>query len=292
MKFKRLTENLDLKIISLLLGVVVWFNAVTDDISVYSLSFKVEYSIQDLGDTLVIISDLPQSVNTSIKTSGKTFLRLRFSDRYIHKNIQNLRYGINEIKFSYEDIPVSLKDIEIFSINPQSFFINVDRKISKPLQVKPSTITIQDELLTLKKATISPETATVRGPASIVGNMQYLTLEPVKVKKSTDTLIEVKLEQIANSYIEIPAITRPFLVKMTFDSLKVDSIYLRTAVSREKIKVTYLKPYDLTPITSKMFKVTALPIDSTGEIKFYKISVSASPPIRVKSVEPEIITVQ
>lgn len=290
-RLKSVTENFGIKIISLLLGFIVWFNATTDDISIYSLTFKVKYTLPDLGDSLVIMSELPQNVKTSIKTSGKTYLRLRFSDRYIHKNIQNLRFGINEIKFSYEDIPVSLKDVEIFTINPQNVFINVDRKMRMKVPVKPGIVVVQDEALVVKNISVHPESVSITGPASVVGNIQYLSLEPAKVKKSTDTIVEAKLENSVNSLFELQPPQTSFTLKLVYDSLQLDSTYLRTGIPNQRVKVTYYKPYNLTA-SSRMFRLKTSPIDSSGEVKFFKVSVDASPPIRVKAIDPEIITTE
>ncbi|MDI6851021.1 MAG: hypothetical protein QMD82_03680 [bacterium] len=283
-------ENLGLKIISLILGIIVWFNATTDEISVYTIPFKISYTFQGLGDSLVIINRLPEYINASIKTSGKTYLRIKFSEKVVYKNLSNLRYGINEVKFDYEDLPLSLKDIEIFSINPRTILVQVDRIQKRTVPVKVVSVLLQNNNLFVKSISVSPETTTIIGPASIVSKIQFLPLEPIEVKKSSDTLFISKVEKLNNDFLKIEN-TEGFKVRLSLDTLYRDSTFLRIRKFEQRIKITFLRPADY-QVSNKSFNIKATLIDSLESLSVYKIEVEAPQPLKILSIEPEMVTIK
>jgi hypothetical protein len=289
-KLNFLKENLDLKIISLILGILVWFNATTDEISVYTIPFKVSYTFQGLGDSLVIISELPEYLTASIKTSGKTFLRIKFSEKVVHKNLSNLRYGVNEVKFDYDDLPISLKDIEIFNVTPRTVPVQVDRIQRRKVPVKAVSILLQNNALFVKSINVIPESTTIIGPASIVSKIQFVPLEPIKIKKSSDTLSVARIENLRSNFLKIEN-NVDFTVKLTLDTLYPDSIWLRSKKFEQRIKIAFLRPADY-KISSKTFIIRTIPVDSTETLSFYKLEVDAPPPIKIVSVEPEMIPIR
>uniref|UniRef100_A0A7V4E4X9 YbbR-like domain-containing protein n=1 Tax=candidate division WOR-3 bacterium TaxID=2052148 RepID=A0A7V4E4X9_UNCW3 len=283
-------ENLGLKIISLILGIIVWFNATTDEISVYTIPFKLSYTFQGLGDSLVIINKLPDYINASIKTSGKTYLRIKFSEKVVYKNLSNLRYGINEIKFDYEDLPISLKDIEIFNINPRTILVQVDRVQKRKVPVKVVSVLLKNSTLFVRSINVNPETTTIIGPASIVNKIQFLPLEPIEVMKSVDTLFVAKVEKLNNDFIRIEN-GEGFKVRLSIDTLYKDSIFLRSKKFEQRIKIAYLRPSDY-QVSHRSFNIKTTLIDSLESLLVYKLEVEATPPLKILSVEPEMVTVK
>lgn len=288
--FRGLKENFGLKVVSLLIGIIVWFNATTDEVSVFNVTFNVQYSYDQLGDSLIITSHLPENIRVLIKTTGKNYLKLKYSKNSIHKNLQNIKYGINEIKFDYGDIPVSLKDVEIFNIYPQSFFISVDRIGKKAVPVKISTIITQSENLYIKQTKIYPESAFVSGPLSMINNIKFLLLEPIKVKKISDTIFTVSIENFNEKLITLED-TKTYSVFLVLDTLISDSISIKLKDIPQRVTISYWRPTDFKPET-KHFKISKEIVDSTAQFVFYKINVETTSPLKVKSVEPEMISIQ
>jgi hypothetical protein len=146
---KILTENLHLKIIALILGIFIWINAATDEISLYRLNFEVKYITQDLGDTLVILSELPQKISVTVKTTGKSYLKSRFSRKVIYKRVENFSHGTNLIAFTQEDIPLSLRENEIIKSR-----IYLESKLKIPLETfaYPYGLYSKEVIYMIKKA--------------------------------------------------------------------------------------------------------------------------------------------
>lgn len=291
MKFlKILTENIHLKIIALILGIFIWINAATDEISLYRLNFEVKYIIPNPGDSLVILTDLPQKISVTVKTTGKSYLKSRFSKKVIYKNVEKLSHGGNSITFSQEDIPLSLRENEIISIVPEKITIDVDKIESRKIPIFPGDIQTASEFIEVTGWQVYPDSVIVKGPATLIKKLQRIYTQPVKVKDITDTLLETSLMELPEKFFKVDSAYRKITLKLTLDSLSNFTLELKTKYKDKTVKITGLKKRDL-ELSPKDFKVLYEPLDSAAELKFIKIKVVSNKKVKISSVEPEIIAI-
>ncbi len=287
---KILTENLHLKIIALILGIFIWINAATDEISLYRLNFEVKYITQDLGDTLVILTELPQKISVTVKTTGKSYLKSRFSRKVIYKRVENFSHGTNLIAFTQEDIPLSLRENEIINIKPEKIVIEVDKIENRKIPVIPGDIQTTSELIEVTGWQVYPDSVNVKGPATLIKKLQKLYTEPVKVKSLNDTVIVASLTELPEKFFKVDTAHKKVTLKLTLDSLSYFTFDLKTKYKDKTVKITVLKKKDL-ELSPRDFKVLYEPLDSSPELKFIKVKVVSDKKVRVKSVEPEIIAI-
>ncbi len=287
---KQISENLHLKIISLILGLFVWVNAITDDISLYKLNYEIIYVFQDLGDTLMVVNELPQKIEVTLKTTGKNYIKLRFSKRLIIKNAGKIKYGTNIIPISQEDIPVSLRETEIFSVKPEQVVIEVDRIENKKIPILPGHIELSNELIEIRESSVHPESILISGPSSLIRKLQYILTEPISIRSLSDTLHSVSINVLPKRFFKIDSTFKKVTVKVRLDTLTQATYELKTRFRGKTLKVIVVKPLAL-HLEPQDFKVKFIPIDSTPEMKFYKVEITPPARVKVKSIEPEIISV-
>lgn len=288
--FKQITENLHLKLISVILGLFVWFNAVTDDVSLYKLNYEIIYVFHDLGDSLMIVNELPQKIEVTLKTTGKNYLKLRFSKRLVIKNAGKVKYGTNTIPISQEDIPVSLRETEIFSVRPEQVIVEVDRIENKKVPIFPGPIELSNELIELRESSVYPESISIAGPSNLIRKLQYILTEPISVRSLSDTLHSASINVLPKRFFRIDSTYKKVTVKLRLDTLVYATIDLRTRFRGKTLKVTVIKPLTL-QLEPQDFKVKFVPLDSLPEMKFYKVEITPPTRVKVASIEPEIISV-
>jgi len=287
---KTITENLHLKIISLVLGILVWANAVTDDVSVYRLNFTVKYITQGLGDSLQIVSQLPEKANVSIKATGKTYIKLNFSRREVIKTLKGLKVGTNDVRFTEEDLPIPLKEVEVLAIEPELIRLEVDSVVRRKVPIRPEDLVITDEFVEVVDVKVTPDSILVIGPSLLVKKLQYVQTEKVVVRNLEDTLHTVGLKELPSEFFKIENQKQKCQVKLTLRPLALDTISIPTKF-KQKIQVIVLKSQGL-KISQKDLKIKMIPMDTTGPVKFYKPEIITPLPIKIKAVIPEIVTSQ
>lgn len=287
---RHISENLHLKIISLILGLFVWINAITDDISLYKLNYEIVYVFQDIGDSLMVVNELPQKIEVTVKTTGKNYLKLRFSKRLIIKNAGKVKYGTNIIPISQEDIPISLRETEIFSVKPEQVIIEVDRIENKKVPIFLGSVELSNELIEIRESSVHPESVFIAGPSSLVKRLQYIVTEPISVKSLSDTIHSVSINVLPKRFFKIDSTYKKVIVKLRLDTLTHATIELKTRFKGKNLKVAVIKPLTL-QLQPQDFKIRYLPIDSLPEMKFYKVEITPPARVKVTSIEPEIISV-
>ncbi len=234
-----LFDNLSLKIVALLLGLLLWFHVATEKTYVYEVLLPVT-SI-NLEADLSLVRYPVDSLQVVVSASGKQLMRSKWREKGLRINATQFAPGRHQLTLSPANTSlvggnnlISLDEI----ITPVGLELYVDRRSEVTLPVEADLVAVADDGFAV--ASISrPEPAQVKvsGPRSLLGGFSIIFTEHKKM-----TGLRNSLE------ITLP-LTAPVGHGITLDpdsvTLKVRVVPVRTRVFNNVPVVLYNAPGDL-----------------------------------------------
>ncbi len=209
---KWLRSDLLFKILAIVIALVIWFNAKTDQFSYYTV--KASFNIQDFPENLILVNHLPSKVDVKIYGKIKDIIYARSLIKpIIFINGKTLKKGENIINIDRSNVNMSRYDkVEVIQIIPEYLNINIDNKISKNVAVIPFVKGNPKEgYIQSGEIDVKPDEIMIEGPKQLVEKINYL---------NTDIIDITGRGKSYNSYVKIiiPELTN---IQPQFDSVKV-----------------------------------------------------------------------
>lgn len=184
-----LLDNLGLKLVALLLGLLVYLNVYTDRQNTMLLTFPIE--IQDLGDSLSLSGPVPAVVQAEVRGTGKQLLKLRLTEPPLKVSLLGVGPGRFERMLSVEDLPLPPGEgaqVERLA-GPRLLEIQVERRIRRRIPVKARVEGTPAAGFAWTGAVVAtPETLLVVGPRSAVAALDSVRLRPVSIAGRHDAV--------------------------------------------------------------------------------------------------------
>jgi YbbR domain-containing protein len=184
-----LFEDLGLKLVALLLGVLVYLNAYTDRPAAMIVTFRVQ--VTDLPDSLTLTGSAPATVQAELRGTGKQLIRLRVTEPAVKLSLSGVGVGHYERTLTAADLPLP-QGVEVAvdrMLSPRTLELQLDRRATRTIPVRAR---IEDEppadAMVSGDLVASPATVAVTGPAQVLDGLDSLPLLPVSVAGHHDTL--------------------------------------------------------------------------------------------------------
>jgi YbbR domain-containing protein len=184
-----LFEDIGLKLVALLLGVLVYLNAYTDRPAAMIVTFRVQ--VTDLPDSLTLTGSAPATVQAELRGTGKQLIRLRVTEPAVKLSLSGVSVGHYERTLTAADLPLP-QGVEVAvdrMLSPRTLELQVDRRATRTIPVRarveddpPADAMVSGDLVA------SPATVAVTGPEQVLDGLDSLPLLPVSVAGHHDTL--------------------------------------------------------------------------------------------------------
>jgi len=183
---KSITENLGLKIVSLLLAVILWLYVTAQQIDMQV--FRVPIELKNIPEGLALSREAPSEADVTIKGARIDLIKLRLTRKLkLSVDCSDVKAGRVNIRLS----PAALNlpqdfDIRNVSIdNPHILSLEFEKLVSKQVPVKiaykgevPENIVIEG------KPIIVPDRVTVTGPERVINKINLVNTEEIELKGS------------------------------------------------------------------------------------------------------------
>ena len=167
---KNLTKNIPLKIMSIIVGILVWLIVVNVDDPIITKGFVIsdvqiinEAYVDQLGE-MVMQDDRENSVRVYITGDRKTVNRLTSSDIKAVADLQQAQSTDT--------------DPENISVSPQNLSVHLEKKVTKEFAIN---VTSDDSKpaqgLEIASLTANPEKVRITGPESLVGKIDSVSVD-------------------------------------------------------------------------------------------------------------------
>lgn len=222
---KNVWDNLGLKVLSLLLGVTLWYAVARDQGAEFAFSIPLE--LRDVPEGLEVVEESVQQIDVRLRGPSEILRGLSPQDLSVGIDLSDAEPGERVAYLTPDDVAVPF-GARVIRVTPANVQIALDRTIERNVNVIPRVSGAPAEGFELAGITLSPQAVTVVGPASQVQGLTQVTTEPVSaeglrqpyvrsVRLELDPL--VRLEQ--DSSVELTLDVREVRVRKELDGVTV-----------------------------------------------------------------------
>jgi YbbR domain-containing protein len=194
----KLTDNLGVKLIALVVALFIWFNASGQKQVIWLKMIPV--SVENLPDTLVVTGNIPDEVEVSITGTKRQLMMMGLKRMELTLDLNDAVPGRQRVQLAPRQIqlPTGFDPRNVRILEPIAINLRLERLVSKRVKVTLSTTgAIRADLVLLDGAlAITPSWVSIRGPASAVDRINSVTTEALdleKIKESFDREIRIEL---------------------------------------------------------------------------------------------------
>ena len=176
---ERLTENLGLKVLSLVLGITLWYAVARDQGAEFAFSIPLE--LRNVPEGLEVVEESVQQVDVRLRGPSEILRRLTPRDFRVGVDLSEAEPGERVAYLTPDDVAVPF-GARVLRVTPASVQIALDRTVEKTVNVIPRVSGAPAEGFELVGIELSPQAITVIGPATQVRSLEQVTTEPVSAE--------------------------------------------------------------------------------------------------------------
>jgi len=186
------SRNLLLKVTSLILGLFLWFHAVTDQTHQIDYPVPIELFVSDT--TLIIVNELPSMVNVTFAGTGKELIKLWWKHPFIVKEVEGKQTGIHDLNLDVSSliIPEDLNLIPLSIKSPTTLNVALDRLMDKEVRVASRLKVVpKEQYVMVGGVTVDPPTVFLHGAKGELIDVDSIRTVEGAVQGISDTFSEI-----------------------------------------------------------------------------------------------------
>ena len=297
---KFFTENIGLKIISLILAVSLWLFVVGEETSEIGLSIPVE--IINVPPDLAVTNDVIDDIN--LRVSGPRRMIRRLASETLSKiiDLQDAQAGIINFDISPEDLPLP-HGVKVTRLSPTSVTLQLEKIEQKKLNILPILQGSPPAGYEVVSVRFIPDKVTVSGPTSVLTSLDTLWTKPITVEKKSESFkqevtLDLSLHQVTalnKEPIQVEVTIDQRIVSRSYDSISIKVINTSYAVelNPKQVSVMVMGPVKLLSSLDKDKDIEAY-VDLQGLAPGQhtkKISLRTSPGLSGLETVPSVVQV-
>jgi YbbR domain-containing protein len=236
-------EDLGLKLVSLLLGVSLWYAVAREQEAEFSLSIPLE--LRGLPEGLEAIEESARQVEVRLRGPTEVLRRLTPQDVHVGVDLEDSGPGERIAYLTPREV-VAPFGAKVMRVVPAEVRLVLDRTVARTIEVIPRVVGSPAEGYELYRIDVSPRAIGVVGPSSRVEGLAQVTTEPVSV----DGLREPYSRRVRVELDPMVRVERDLTIALTLD---VREERLRRELSGVVLKpLPEEKPARLTPATVRV----------------------------------------
>ena len=296
--------NIGKKTLAVVIAIALWIVA--------NLEFDIERNIKvplnfvNLKKELVIVNKPPENIDLRIRGPRSKLSSFANSNISINYDLKDFKRGQNKINVKTEDVNFP-RGVQLITISPIEFDLQVDKVISKKVNIKPQIDNPDKGYEVLNSPELEPSKLLVKGPEKELNKLDEIYTTKISLEgeqskfsiqvplQSPSPLIEFPEEQLVKVTVDIQEI----ILEKEFKDLDVDlknfdnkSYNIRSNLKSDLI---FVGPYNL--INNLKSEDIKLFIDANtrGSGKLNKLQINVTYPnpefLKLTSIFPKTIDV-
>ncbi|MEW6686509.1 MAG: CdaR family protein [Candidatus Edwardsbacteria bacterium] len=184
--FKWLINNIEIKIVALVIALLLWFHVATERTS--TVIWQTSLRVRNLPRNLVLVTEIPSAIAVEFEGTGKQLLLLRFKPPYVEIDLSELKLPKNKIILQPEDVklPAETKVLVKKIISPTTLELELDRLGSKKIRLFPICEGEPKEGFVLAEPPIlHPSVVELSGPRKMLSTIDSLSTEKINLEELT-----------------------------------------------------------------------------------------------------------
>jgi len=189
-----ITNNWQLKIVSLFLAVMLWMAVANQASSEIGLEVPLEY--HNIPPQLEITGDMTNTVQVRLRGASNVIKDINAKDVSTTIDLSKMARGEKIVPLSPQNVQAPF-GAEVIRVNPSSVRFNLERTITRTVPVVPTITGQPADGFEVGKVLVSPSAVDVEGPESRVNTLTSITTTPIRIDRK-----QSRVEQMAD--LELP----------------------------------------------------------------------------------------
>ncbi|MEO5359961.1 MAG: CdaR family protein [Nitrospirota bacterium] len=181
---KFFTENTELKLITLVLSLILWFVVTLKGQSEVIMELPIEY--KNIPKGVEITKTSAKFVNVSIKGQERIVKNLLPKDINVFVDLSKVKQGETMFYFTKDNIKMP-PSITLARFNPTNIIVRTEDVFTMMLPIKPVIKGEPKHGFTVSEITSTPEEISATGSRQALNKLEYIETEPVYVKDADAT---------------------------------------------------------------------------------------------------------
>ncbi len=190
-----LSKHWMLKLFSFIIGASLWYFVVGEDQIDTTITVPIE--VHNLPADLVIANQYKKDIEASIRGPRRIIQEVR--QQNVSRPIDLARVEPGAVVITNDSNSIPFQDgITVLRLQPTNITLLVDELIQKELPINPVTEGVPDPGYILENITLEPNTISVNGPKSLLGNRPALRTSIISLdnlKTSTKKQVHLNLDE-------------------------------------------------------------------------------------------------
>jgi YbbR domain-containing protein len=178
----KLLHNIGMKVVSLILAFVVWMavvnisNPIIDDSQVVTVEVRNGKVLEDQNLTYKLVEKDAVTVSYKVRTRDRSSIKASDFHAYIDLNDYNITTAV-PVTVEINKNKESLVKSNTITAKPMIFHVKTERLQSKKFELQVKTEGTPKEGYALGPISLSPDSVTVEGPESQIGQINHMGIE-------------------------------------------------------------------------------------------------------------------
>ncbi len=240
------------RITSLVLGFLLWaYLSGGKQAKVVTKAYTIPVYFENIAEEAMLMENIFYEVNIQLRGPEQMVRRINPDELYLSINLQDKTYGVHSIPLT-EQMVHKPKDVQLVSITPNAIQFRIERKVSKPVAVKPVIVGQPADGFEVHRTIVTPPAIQVEGPVSAFQDYDHVETEPIDVTGlnssfSTQTFVMLKsqfLKVVKESTVKVDVIIGEETKTRIMRGLSVNLINQKTKtwVNPDRINVVVTGP--------------------------------------------------
>lgn len=182
--FRRLTENLFLKLLSLAFALILWFFVMGEQKQ--EVAYNVPLILKNIPEGLMVANEVPSQVDVRISGPRSLLMNLQPGELEIAVDLKGLEPGLSSFKRLEErfNLPNSLK---VTRLSPAFVDVKLERVKTKKVPVKALVAGAPAEGFRFEAIRINPVEVPIEGAESELKDVSLVETEPIEIEGVQDS---------------------------------------------------------------------------------------------------------
>ncbi|MBN2233238.1 MAG: YbbR-like domain-containing protein [Deltaproteobacteria bacterium] len=172
-------NNLNLKILSLIIAVLLWFFVIGESKTEQGMEIPVEF--KGIPEAVTIVNDVPSAIHIRVKGSATLLRPLNDKPPIFSVNLSAADIGENIVLLDQKYLKNLPLGVAVVDISPVSITVVLDRIVEKRLPVEVTTVGAVPPGYVLSRLAAVPETVLVRGTRTYLEDIERIATKPVNL---------------------------------------------------------------------------------------------------------------
>lgn len=204
-------NNFGKKTIAVVIAIMLWIVANLEFDIEKTYNIPVKYT--NLNPELIITNNPPDEISYKIKGPRTELSTLISSTSVINVDLSQFTTGVSNIRVESDSMNLP-KEVDITSVSPAEITIDLDKLISKKVQIEPVFEKLEKGYQIIGDLDYSPKSVEIQGPQEMLSKINSIETRPISLEgEKSNFSIEVPL-QLPNKLVTAKSDDQ---IKVTFD---------------------------------------------------------------------------